>query len=74
MVCDSLLTTSLFQVSGENLISTGLLRVVLASFQMTSNKIANEKLQQASKLDNLQQVYGGFGCIACFLLSNHVLL
>ena len=73
MVCNSLLTTSVSQVDCENLISTGLLRVVLASFQMTSNKIANEKLQQASKFGNLQQV-DGFGYIACFLLSNHVLL
>ena len=41
------------------LLSTGLLQVVSTS----CNKFANDKLQQAGEIDNLQQVYGIFGCV-----------
>ena len=72
MACDSLLMTSALQVGFQNLLSTGLLRVVSTS----CNKSANDnkpdltrllqsvdKLKQTGEIDNLQQVCGVFGCI-----------
>ena len=64
MACDSLMTTSLLmstdllQVDCLNLLSAGLLQFVSTSY----NKSATDKLQQAGKIDNLQQVYDVFGC------------
>ena len=54
--------------------STGWLQLVSTN----CNKSANDKLQQANKIDNLQQVCGVFGCIfntsyEKFDLSTHVL-
>ena len=43
MACDGLLTTRLFQVDCQNLLSKGLLQVVSTS----CNKSVNDKLQQA---------------------------
>ena len=48
------LSTDLLQVDYYNLSSTGLLQVVSTS----CSKSANDKLQQAGKIDNLQQVCG----------------
>ena len=41
------------------IISTGVLQLVPTS----CNKYANDKLQQAGKIDNLQQVCGVIGCV-----------
>ena len=59
------LSTDLFQVDCESLLSTGLLQVVSTS----CNKSANDKLQKTGNIDLLQQVYGLFGvCRFCVVL------
>ena len=59
------------QVDCQNLLSTGLLQVVLTKHNKSTNDNSTkltrllqlvDKLQQASKIDNLQQVCGILGC------------